>query len=481
MSINNNKYLYLIIILFGFFLSVATSSYYVSKYDKYTKNGYDHQLIKDETYYHWRQGDKIAKEVRAGKNFFLSGDISFTKPLHQRIVALYSLITGYDLTTEKNDYQEAQVNLGGKLPFLIFQSFIYFFSLFYFSKKIRKIFPDKSFIYIILFLSLEFTIFQYHSSFWTESIYFSFLLIIFAMVLEKKNFLIHNLFIGILVGLAFLQRSGAIFYIFPILICYSFLFKRFFLKPFLGIIIGYSLISILMGIFNYYKTNVFYIYPSEGKYSIHTYFSTDIIAKKYDLSFEEAKIYEVEKAIEWAEKNKIIFNDQFDLNKIKSTLELIPYFINEVDKNKFFNYVNHRQFQILLNNPILTFKKVLKNTIHFVVLNPTFNHFYNEHRGKNESRKSFINTDTHKKLIPYRIVYSLVIYFFSILGFYYLFKRKKFFELSLITLSILYYVGLFGWYGKTRLYVPSLIYLSVFFGIGLNVFIDYLRNFKKSF
>ena len=62
-TINNKQYLYIIIILFGFFLSVITSSYYVSTYDKYTKNGYDHQLIKDETYYHWRQGDKLAKYV----------------------------------------------------------------------------------------------------------------------------------------------------------------------------------------------------------------------------------------------------------------------------------------------------------------------------------------------------------------------------------------------------------------------------------
>ena len=297
---------------------------------------------------------------------------------------------------------------------------------------------------------------------------------------KKKNF-IHNLFIGILVGLAFLQRSGAIFYIAPILICYSFLFKRFFLKSFLGVIIGYGLVAILIGTFNYYKTSVFYIYPSEGKYSIHSYFSTDIIAKKYDLSFDEAKLYEVKKTIEWVDKNNIIFNDQFDLKKINSTLDLRSYFINEKDKNKFFDYINYRQFEILLNNPILTFKKATKNTLHFVVLNPTFNHFYNEHRGKNEARISFIHTDTHKKLIPYRIIYSLIIYFFSILGFFYLFKRKKFFELSLISLSILYYIILFGWYGKTRLYVPSLIYLSVFFGVGLNMFIDYLKNFKKSF
>ena len=128
----------------------------------------------------------------------------------------------------------------------------------------------------------------------------------------------------------------------------------------------------------------------------------------------------------------------------------------------------------------MTLKKVLKNTIHFVVLNPTFNYFYNEYRGKQEATDSFVKSDTHKKLIPYRIVYSLIIYFLSLLGLIYLFKRKNFYEISLIILSILYYIILFGWYGKTRLYVPSLIYLSIFFGIGLNILIDYIRNFKKT-
>tara|TARA_B110000495_G_C22914098_1_gene533872 strand:- start:888 stop:1076 length:189 start_codon:yes stop_codon:yes gene_type:complete len=55
-------------------------------------------------------------------------------------------------------------------------------------------------------------------------------------------------------------------------------------------------------------------------------------------------------------------------------------------------------------------------------------------------------------------------------------KQKKFYEVSIILLSVLYYVALFGWKGDTRLYVPSLIYLSIFFGIGVDLS---LNNFKK--
>ena len=236
------------------------------------------------------------------------------------------------------------------------------------------------------------------------------------------------------------------------------------------------MIAILIGVYNFHKTNTFYIYPSEGKYAIHTYFCTDIIAKKFNISTEEARLYEVKKTVQWAKKNNLKFNSQFDIDKIKSTLELRNFFLNETEKNKYFDYLNQRQFEILLNNPIIASKKIIEKTFHLIVLNPTFNYFYNEYRGKQEGKVSFVYTETHKKLIPYRIIYSLIIYIFSFLGFIYLLKRKKYYELSLISISILYYIGLFGWYGKTRLYVPALIYLSVFFGIGLEMFIN---NFKK--
>ena len=84
------------------------------------------------------------------------------------------------------------------------------------------------------------------------------------------------------------------------------------MRPLAGVVIGFSVMALLIGMYNYHKTKDFYIIPSEGKYAIHTYFSTDIIAKKLNLSSEEAVTYELEKTIEWAIKNDI----NFKINKI---------------------------------------------------------------------------------------------------------------------------------------------------------------------
>ena len=43
----NNSHI--IVIFLGLFLSIALSSYYVLKYDKYLLDNNNHQLIKDET------------------------------------------------------------------------------------------------------------------------------------------------------------------------------------------------------------------------------------------------------------------------------------------------------------------------------------------------------------------------------------------------------------------------------------------------
>ena len=470
-----NKNFFIIIIFLGFCFSVILSSYYVIKYDKYVKGSdIEHQLIKDETFYHWSYGAKIANEVRQGKNFFLAGGVTFTKPLQQRIIALYSLVTGYELIDLEK--KNLRVTLGGKIPYLIIQGLIYFLSLLFFAKKLLKTIPNYAFLYVICFLSFEFTIFQYHSSFWTESIYFSLQLIIFGMLLEKKTSFYYNLIIGLLLGFLFLQRTAGVFYIFPILLCSFFLFRKKIIPVFFGIVTGFIIIVTLLGLYNQYQTNKFYIFPLEGKYSLYSYFAVPkVLSKKLNVSTSEALKQDSEKMIDWIRKNNIELNST--LENISSPTMLKNYFKNEVDKIKFLNKLSSRSHEILLDNPILTIKAIIENTLHLIILNPVHNHYYNESRGKNKI--GFINTDTHKKLIPYRIVYTLIIYLFCLIGFISLYKQKKFYELSLVTLSVLYYVALFGWYGKTRLYVPSLIYLSVFFGVGLNVFINYLKKVEK--
>ena len=141
-----------IIIFLGFISSILLSNYYVLKYDKFNHRG-NHILIKDETYYHWYYGAKIVEDIKKGKNIFLSGAIITTKPLQQRIVALYSLISGHEIMEEWKPV--AKIKIGGKLPFLIIQSLIYYSVLVYLFLKIYKLFPIRNCFYVIFFLSFE--------------------------------------------------------------------------------------------------------------------------------------------------------------------------------------------------------------------------------------------------------------------------------------------------------------------------------------
>ena len=63
-------------------------------------NGFSHVILKDETLKIWHQAAKIVEDVKKGKNFFLSGDVVFTKPLPQRLVAIYSLLSGHEIIDE---------------------------------------------------------------------------------------------------------------------------------------------------------------------------------------------------------------------------------------------------------------------------------------------------------------------------------------------------------------------------------------------
>ena len=149
---------------------------------------------------------------------------------------------------------------------------------------------------------------------------------------------------------------------------------------------------------------------------------------------------------------------------------------NEKDKIKYYSYLNKRAYKILLENPLITLKELLKGAMHFSVLNPFFIYYDYEYYKDYPSKTigDFVFTDKHHELIPYRIIYSLIIYTVIFFGIISCFRKNPKLCFLLIG-SILYYYLISGWYGKTRLFVPVLIYLSVFFGYG----VDYLRNYSK--
>jgi len=462
-----------IIIFLGFISSIILSNFYIIKYDKYRDDGNSHIMLKDETLYHWYQGAKIVEDVKKGKNFFLSGNIVFTKPLHQRLVAIYSLISGQKLIDEWEPNEK--VSLGGKLPFLIIQSLIYYLALIYLVSKISKIFQIENCFYIVFFLAFEHTIFQFHSSFWTESFYLTLQILLLGLLLNNSYKTLDNFLIGIVVGVLFLQRTVGAYYLIPIIIYFIFSYRRKSIKPIIASAIGYILIVFLIGIYNYKKTDVLYFVPLEGKYGAHNYFFVNVLAERDKISENEVLKKEVQKAYKWLKDNNIKLKNEPDLDKMASVLNLAPFFNNEKDKIKFFEYMHNRSIEIFIESPLIAFKQAITGVVHYSVLNPTFIYYNYEHRGKGK-KPALIKSQTHKRWIPYRIVYSLLIYFVCFFGLIYFFKQKKYQLLLLLILSILYYAIVAGWYGKTRLFAPNLIYLSFFFGNGI-VFL--INRFKR--
>jgi len=469
-----NKIFFLIFL--GFISSIVLSNYYLVKYDKYGDDGNSHVMLKDETLRIWHQGAKIVEDVKSGKNFFLSGDIVYTKPLPERLVAIYSLLSGHEIIDEWKP--NIKIKLGGKLPFLIIQSLVYYLALVYLVLKISKIFPIENCFYIVFFLAFEHTIFQYHSSFWSESFYFTLQILILGLLFNNSYKISDNLFVGILVGILFLQRSVAIFYLMPIIIYFIFSFRLKSIKPIVASIIGYTLIVFLIGMYNYKKTDVFYIFPSEGKYDLYIYFSMPVLAQKEKISDPEVQKKEIQIIYKWLKDDNIKLKDGFDLANMANVFDVMPFIKDEKTKIKYYNYLSKRQFAIIFENPLIATKLAIIRTIHFSILDPIHNYYYNEHRGQNK-KPPFIKSQIHKNWIPYRIIYTLLVYFVCFVGLIYFFKQKNYQLLLLLLLSIFYYIVLFGMYGRPRLNVPNLIYLSFFFGNGLVLLINFIKKKEK--
>ena len=279
-------------------------------------------------------------------------------------------------------------------------------------------------------------------------------------------------------GVLFLQRSAGIFYLMPIIIYFIFSFRSKSIKPIVASIIGYTLIVFLIGIYNYKKTDVFYFFPREGKIDLYFSFSIPMLAQKEKISEPEIQKKEIQRIYKWLKDNNIKLKDGTDLANTPTVHHFHLFIKDEKTKIKFYDYMNKRQYEIIFENPLAATKLAIKRTFHFIVLDPTHNYYYNEHRGQ-DKKPEFIKSQTHKNWIPYRIIYTLLIYFVCFFGLIYFFKQKNYQLLLLLLLSIFYYIILFGWYGVTRVYVPSLIYLSFFFGNGLVLLINLIKKNEK--
>ena len=113
-------------------------------------------------------------------------------------------------------------------------------------------------------------------------------------------------------------------------------------------------------------------------------------------------------------------------------------------------------------------------SFHILLLNPF--HIYSDH--KFPTGRKYYSSELHKKLIPLRIFYSIIIYLVIAIGIYRLFKQKEDRKIFLLLfLSACYFYITTSWHGNTRYFVPVLIYLSFYFGFGVEFITKILKKF----
>ena len=278
-----NKKKFFIIIALGFLFSVLQINHHLNKYDKNligpSGKSY-HQMIKADPLRYMSHGNKIKEQLKDGKNFFETGNEHFTKYLPARIAALYYYITDNELysSSDKNE-----INLGIHFDYLFFQSLFYFLSLILLYFSLSKSYDNNICLYLILFLSFEPTINQYHASFWSESYLLTIVILLTSLILKYNLKGSTFLLIGIFLGLLALQKEYLIFYIIAVITFFILFYKKKIFKSIFLILCGFAMILCILGFNNYKRSGSFYILTATTKLSLLTHLVRPVINNKDNL------------------------------------------------------------------------------------------------------------------------------------------------------------------------------------------------------
>jgi len=466
-----------IIIFIGIIISLTIASKNLEKFDKIVNNSIDepkHMMLTSDMRHVWEVAEKFRFNLSNGKNFFEAlpiYDRAFLQPI---LVGYYYHIIDKEIY-EKNDGGQLIIKTqNSKLGILIIQILLYYLSVFFFIIKFSKRFnQNKDYINLIIlsFLCFEPTILQWVSSFWSESLFLSMLLILFGGIINPSKSKILKVFLGILLGLIYALKAISFYYILPIILFLLFFYKKKIFHT-LIFISGFILVISLIGLNHYQKTDTFYIMSSKHSfYSYYHYFAAKIFSDRNKISDVEAmkKLDDLENA--WRNKNNITIYYPIENTNTDDLIKNIQY------RNKFF-------LNEIKQNPLYFTRLYLKKIMAMSILSPTMVYEgYGMDKGSPEAKNN--TKEYFNKNLKRNIFYSIIIYSFILIGFknfvLKVFKNKKidFYDKFLILniLSILYFISIAGLWGYPRYFTPCLINISFFFAHGLN---NVLIKFKSN-
>ena len=470
----NISYLFLILFLFSSILSLIYIKHNIKNYDKniLDDNGRSvHLMIKNDAQRYFSHGHEIKKQIDENYNYFDTGRDNFTKYLFPRIIALYYKIFDYELyENEKNKI----INLGIHQNFLIFQILLYYLSVFFLYTQTKHKINNKFLFFAILFLCLEPTIFQYHGSFWSESIFFSLQVLIMALILNNKNSNLRLFLIGILLSFLALQRTNGFYYLIPVLIYFYFSKESYFFKKIIFMLLGFVILVTFVSYHNFKKSGKFFIIPTETKSVLSVYVVPRILDKD---KMEDEK----DKFLSFLETNNIEI-DSDSLKTVPYHRYAFVYCSNDDKKNttltnfRICDYFDKRSKKIVIENPFETLKYVARKSLSFALLNPF--HIYSDH--KFLSGEKYYKSNLHQSLLPYRIIYTLLIYFICFIGLIKMIKARENKMILYLLISGVYFFIILSWHGNNRYFTPILIYASLFFGYGFSSILNFLDKAFKS-
>ena len=445
-----------LILVFGIIVNIIFSYNNINKYDNYRERSdgaIENHMIRSDILFGWKTAEKIRQNLQEKKFFDAI-------PVNDRWFLPCILIGTYFYIIDEQIFEKDEVNPGekkikknnGKLGFLIFQIILFYLSLFYLGKKLKKKFNQKNITIILILLSFEPTILQWHSSFWSESIYISMFIILIGKLININQKNSKNLFIGLLIGIMFAQRSASFLLIIPIFLYYVTCFKKE-IKPYFFLFLGYFIFISFMGVNHQIKTGKFFVLPYHSQlYSNYHYMLHEMKAKSENKSKKVALEEKIIEEKNWMEENKINPNNFNDIFLI-------------------INYRNKEFFKEVLNNPIDSVVFLINKIFQAAILDPFW---VKKNLFLDKSIENYY-LDFNKDIFL-RIIYSAVFYLICLIGLIYLiydyfnskkeFKKYNFLLLNFLIISYFYLFA--GGYGVSRYFIPTLVNFSFFFIIGLN-------------
>ncbi len=464
-----------LIIIIGIIISLVIASHNISNFDRNIKNSHNNQeniLFKSDLSHSWEMADEFRSRLKNNENFFESFPVYNRTLLQPILVGYYYYILDKEIY-EKNKDGEKIIKINNfKIGILYIQIIIFYLSVFFLTKSLIKKLNNRYIFLIILFLCLEPTILQWHSSFWTESLFLSMTIFLLCLMINLPKKVFYHFPIGILLGLMYLHKAVSIFLIIPIVIYYFLVFKKN-LVPTTILLFGYLSIILVIGINHYKKTNTFFITsPMHAYYSYYHYFAHKIYADRMGISVKEAKNKLIENENKWKKKENIIIENDILKSDTKQLIKNISY------RNEIF-------LKEIIANPIFSLKFFTKKIIVMSVLDPSWvsQSFYLD----KSSKEAKINPKEYfHKNLKRNILYSFILYFFVLAGVIFFIKeiyikRKmnlidKFLLLNILLIA--YYLAVAGPWGNPRYFAPCLINLSIFFSYGFNNLKDLIHSLK---